>query len=192
MKPFVVNVADLVNRPGARRRERVEGRLAAPVKVVDSELRADVPVVVDVLLEWVSDGLLVTGTVEGAWEAPCRRCLNPARGDLRVEVQELFEADPRDGESYRLGHDFADLEPLAREALTLDLPLAPLCSEDCRGLCPTCGADLNLGDCDCPPPAADLRWAALDVLRSEHHSGAPPAWPDAAEEHSSIPGGDPE
>ena len=168
MKPFVVNVADLVHRPGARRRERVEGRLAAPVKVVDTELIAEIPVVVDTLLEWVSDGLLATGTVEGSWEAPCRRCLKAARGEMRVDFQELFEADPREGESYRLGHDFIDLEPLASEALTLNLPLAPLCTEDCLGLCPTCGADLNLGDCDCPPADADPRWAALDVLRTEH------------------------
>ena len=165
MKPFVVNVADLVNRPAARRRERVEGRLAAPVKVVDTALIAEVPVVVDALLEWVSDGLLATGTVDGSWEAPCRRCLKPARGELRVDFQELFEASPREGETYRLGHDSIDLEPLANEALTLNLPLAPLCQEDCRGLCPTCGADLNIGDCDCPPPAADVRWAALDALR---------------------------
>ena len=165
MKPFVVNVADLVNRPGARRRERIEGRLPGAAQVVDTRIRTEVPVVVDTLLEWVSDGLLATGTVEGAWDAPCRRCLKPAKGDLRVEFQELFEPRPREGESYRLGHDSIDFEPLAREALTLDLPLAPLCTEDCRGLCPTCGADLNMGDCDCPPVTSDLRWAALDVLR---------------------------
>lgn len=165
MKPFVVNIADLVNRPGARRRERVEGRLAGPVIVVDSSLRTEFPVVVDALLEWVSDGLLVTGTVDGAWEGLCRRCLGPVAGTRTVEVQELFESHPRDGESYQLGHDQVDLEPLARESLILDLPLAPLCSEDCRGLCPTCGADLNQGDCGCPPADADLRWAALDVLR---------------------------
>jgi uncharacterized protein len=165
MKPFVVNISDLVDKPGARRRERVEGRLAEPVTVVDSTLRNEVPVVVDALLEWVSDGLLATGTVEGAWEGPCRRCLTPVRGRLRTDVQELFESSPRDGESYRLGHDRVDLEPLARESLVLDLPLAPLCREDCRGLCPTCGADLNQGDCDCLPAEPDARWAALDVLR---------------------------
>ena len=171
MKPFVVNVADLVNKPGARRRERVEGRLGGPVTVVDSTIRADEPVVVDTLLEWVSDGLLGTGTVSGGWEGPCRRCLKPVRGELTVDVQELFEAQPREGESYRLQHDRIDLEPLAREALTLDLPLAPLCIADCRGLCPTCGADLNLGDCGCAPPAADPRWSALDVLRSQFEQG---------------------
>jgi uncharacterized protein len=165
VSPFVVNVADLVNRPGARRRERVEGRLPGPITVVDSAIRSDVPVVVDVLLEWVSDGLLATGTVDGAWEGPCRRCLGPVDGELHVDVQELFEATPREGESYRLGHHTVDLEPLAREALTLDLPLAPLCSAGCRGLCATCGADLNAGDCGCPPADADPRWAGLDALR---------------------------
>ena len=168
MNPFVVNVADLLNRPGARRRERVEARLAdADVTVVDSSIRTEVPVVVDVVLEWVSDGLLATGTVDGAWEGPCRRCLGPVRGERHVAVQELFEANPRDGESYPLGHHTVDLEPLAREALTLDLPLAPLCAEDCRGLCPTCGADLNQGDCGCPPAAVDTRWGALDALRGQ-------------------------
>jgi uncharacterized protein len=167
VKPFVVNVADLVNRPGARRRERVEGRLAAPVTVVDTGIRPDRPVVVEAMLEWVSDGILATGTVHGGWRAPCRRCLQPAEGDLHVDFQELFEPRPTEGESYRLGHDAIDLEPLAREALTLDLPLAPLCAPGCRGLCPSCGADRNLGGCDCPPAGADPRWAALDVLRGE-------------------------
>lgn len=167
MKPFVVNVADLIHRPGARRRERVQGRLPAPVTVVDTALDAEVPAVVDTLLEWVSDGLLATGTVEGSWHAPCRRCLKPAHGELRVDFRELFEPHPREGESYRLGHDTIDLEPLASEALTLSLPLAPLCAQDCRGLCPTCGADLNLEECGCPPPDADPRWAALDVLRTQ-------------------------
>ncbi len=164
MNPFLVNVADLVGRPGARRRERVEGRLAEPVTVVDSTLRTEVPVVVDTLLEWVSDGLLATGTADGAWDGPCRRCLRPVAGMLHVDFQELFEPVPRDGESYPLGHDRVDLEPLARESLVLDLPLVPLCRDDCRGLCPTCGADLNEGDCQCPPAGGDTRWAALDGL----------------------------
>jgi uncharacterized protein len=166
VKPFVVNVADLVNRPGARRREVVEARLAGgPITLVDSTIRTDVAVVVDSVLEWVSDGLLATGAVDGAWRGPCRRCLGPVEGELHVGFQELFEPVARDGESYPLGHHTVDLEPLAREALALDLPLAPLCSPDCRGLCPSCGADLNAGPCGCAPAGGDPRWAALDALR---------------------------
>ncbi len=61
-------------------------------------------------------------------------------------------------------HDQVDLELVSREAILLDLPLAPLCREDCAGLCPTCGIDLNEGACDCAPSTADPRWSALDAL----------------------------
>ena len=127
MKPFVVNVADLVKRPGARRRERVEARLTGPaVTVVDASLRTDVPVVVDTLLEWVSDGLLATGTVDGAWEGVCRRCLGPAGGELHVDFQELFESNPRDGESYRLGHDQIRLGRSGQHVIELGLGRAEI------------------------------------------------------------------
>ena len=60
-----------------------------------------------------------------------------------------------------------DLEAPVREVLMLELPLAPLCAPDCLGICPTCGVDRNERSCECPPPAADPRWAALDALRGE-------------------------
>jgi uncharacterized protein len=91
-------------------------------------------------------------------------------GELAVEFCELFEESPRDGESYQLRLDTIDLAPLVREAIMLELPLAPVCSPDCQGLCPTCGADLNDGPCGCAPTSGDPRWAALDVLRG---SGGP-------------------
>ena len=164
MKPFSVPVSDLLHRPGARRREHLAAHLDGVAMVVSSRVPRGSTVVVDLLLEWVTDGLLATGTVTAPWVGECRRCLEPAGGDLQVEFRELFESTPREGESYRLGHDTVDLEPLVREAVTLDLPLAPLCRPDCRGLCSGCGADLNLGECSCRPEPADGRWSALSVL----------------------------
>jgi len=81
-------------------------------------------------------------------------------------VRERFEdeAGPGDDEAYPLAHDLLDLAPLARDAILLDLPLAPLCREDCAGLCPYCGIDLNDETCDCQGPV-DPRWATLDELR---------------------------
>ena len=70
----------------------------------------------------------------------------------------------RDEEAYPLTGDELDLEPLARDAVLLELPLAPLCAEDCQGLCPTCGANRNTETVRLRP-AADPRWAALDALR---------------------------
>ena len=74
-------------------------------------------------------------------------------------------ADEEDEETYPLRGELLDLQPLIRDALLLELPLAPLCSEDCQGLCPTCGADLNDGPCDCDHAPSDPRWAALDLLK---------------------------
>jgi uncharacterized protein len=168
VRPFLVNVADLVHRPGAHRRERV----AAPIdglRVVDASVPRGAEVVVDTLLEWVSDGILASGVASAPWTGECRRCLGPVGGELRVEFRELFTGSPTDGESYPLRADHIDLGPLAREALLLDLPLAPLCADACLGLCPTCGADLNRGACQCATEAVDPRWAALDALRGESH-----------------------
>jgi uncharacterized protein len=70
----------------------------------------------------------------------------------------------QDEDVYPLSGDELDLEPLAHDAVMLDLPLAPLCSVDCLGLCPRCGENWNVTRCDCPPEG-DPRWSALDVLR---------------------------
>jgi len=164
--PFRVNVADLVHRPGSARREQVSGRIDG-LRVVGTSVPANAEIVVDALLEWVSEGVLATGRALAPWTGECRRCLGPVGGDLVVEFRELFEEAPREGESYPLRGDHVDLEPLARESVLLDLPLAPLCAASCLGLCPTCGADLNAGACSCTGPSPDPRWAALDVLRGD-------------------------
>ena len=93
----------------------------------------------------------------------------PDRGDRSGagEFQELFEPDSAEGETYPLHHEQVDLEPLARETLLVELPLAPLCRQECRGLCPICGEDLNRGACHCPPATGDPRWEALDELRDQ-------------------------
>ena len=160
---LVVNVADLLYRPGARRRFQGSAPLDA-LRVVGSTVPARSEVAVDALLEWVNDGVLASGTATAPWEAECRRCLAPVRGEVTAEFRELFEQDWREGDSYPLKGDRIDLAPLAREALLLELPMAPLCRDGCKGLCPTCGADLNNGPCGCPAGDRDPRWAALDRL----------------------------
>jgi uncharacterized protein len=162
---LVVNVADLLYRPGARRRFQGSAPLDA-LQVVGSTVPAQTEVTVDALLEWVNDGILASGTATAPWEAECRRCLGPVRGEVTAEFRELFEQDSREGESYPLKGDRIDLGPLAREALLLELPLAPLCRDDCKGLCPSCGKDLNAGPCECPADERDPRWATLDGLKN--------------------------
>jgi uncharacterized protein len=161
---FLVNIADLLHRPGARRREHVVGPVEA-MRVMDTSVADGATASVDTLLEWVTDGVLATGTASTEWMGLCRRCLSPIGGRVEASFQELFEPRARDdGETYPLRGDRIDLGPLAREALLLELPLAPVCREDCLGLCPTCGADRNAGPCGCLPADRDPRWAGLEGL----------------------------
>jgi uncharacterized protein len=161
---LVVNVTELLRRPASRKEVHVQVP-SEGFTVVDSTVPAGAPVDVDLELESLSDGIVVTGHVRAPWEAACRRCLGPAGGTLDVEVQELYQVHPESDEAFALDGDLLDLEPVVREALLLELPLAPLCRADCAGLCPECGADRNVTDCGHRPAASDARWAALDDLR---------------------------
>ena len=166
MKPFVVNVADLLHRPGHRRAEHLSGPLPG-LAVTGSRVPDGAEVTLDLVLEPVQEGILASGTLRAPWAGECRRCLLAAAGEVAAGFRELFEDDPTEGESYPLRHEQVDLEPLAREVVLLELPQAPLCREECLGLCPKCGVDLNEGPCDCVPEDRDPRWAALDVLRTD-------------------------
>jgi uncharacterized protein len=160
---LVVSVADLLRRPGHRREFELRGSiggLTSAGTVVDSADEVDV----HVGLEAIPEGVVADGQVSAHWHAECRRCLTGVNGQVDVGFRELFERQPKEGETYPLGHEEIDLDPLIREALLLALPLAPLCQAGCRGICPTCGADLNEGPCGCPPAGRDARWAALDDL----------------------------
>jgi uncharacterized protein len=116
------------------------------------------------VLDSVPGAVVVSGTVTAPWRGPCRRCLADADGTVRIDVREVFEDEPDPEQTYLLEGDRLDLEPLARDAVLLELPLAPLCREECAGICPTCGADRNVAPCQCSATPPDPRWAALDAL----------------------------
>ena len=108
------------------------------------------PLVVDVRLESVTEGVLVTGTVTGTVTGECGRCLTGFTEDLAVDFVELFaypdsatEETTDPDEVPRLDGDHLDLEPVVRDAVVLSLPLTPLCRPDCGGLCPECGERLD-------------------------------------------------
>jgi uncharacterized protein len=164
MSPLAVNATDLLRHPSSRRDVKVQVP-SEGLKVVDSVVPPGAPIDVDVELESLTDGIVVTGRVTAPWEGACRRCLGPAGGTLDVPVRELYQARPESDEAFAITGELLDLEPLVREAVLLELPLAPLCRPDCAGLCPECGADRNEGDCGHHGVAADPRWAALDDLR---------------------------
>ncbi|HEX2063609.1 MAG TPA: DUF177 domain-containing protein [Acidimicrobiales bacterium] len=162
--PFIVLLGELSRLVGARRAERRQGPIAG-LRVSGSAVPEGADVTVDVVLESVPKAVIARGSVSAPWSGECRRCLREASGALQAEVVEVFEEDPDPEETYPLEPDRLDLEPLARDAVLLELPLAPLCRADCRGLCPMCGADLNQAGCQCQVAGTDPRWAALNALR---------------------------
>ena len=127
------------------------------------------PVELDLRLEAVMEGVLVTGTAYASLAGECARCLEPISDDTEVTFQELFVYEDHalpeeDDEVSMLQDDLVDLEPLLRDAVVLALPFQPLCQDDCPGLCAECGARLADDPDHGHDDPVDPRWAALTQL----------------------------
>lgn len=122
----------------------------------------------------------VQGKIEAGVEVACDRCLAPVKVPLEVEFETAFipqEKAAAAEENVELRDedlvvdafegDAIDLDELVREQILLAVPSRHLCREDCKGLCPTCGADLNAGRCGCAHEETDPRWAALANWKSK-------------------------
>ena len=165
---LVTPVAELLRHPGERRHIALELR-ATEIDVGDAAVPDGSVLEIEADLESLSDAIVVSATVRAPWRAVCRRCLGPAHGQLVARFREVYAKPGRelatDDEVFPISADSIDLGPAVHEALALELPLAPLCSDACAGLCPICGVDRNHARCSCRVDNADPRWAALDVLR---------------------------
>jgi uncharacterized protein len=164
--PLVLDTRELGRRPGTMK--RVSKTVDAPAGWELELVRVPpaTPIALDLRLESVMDGVLVSGTATTTVTAECGRCLEPVSDSVTVEVQELFAYEPTgdDDEQPLLTGDFLDLEPLVRDAIVLGLPLNPVCDEDCLGLCSTCGVRLEDVEPDHAHDDLDPRWAALSQL----------------------------
>ncbi|HQZ00093.1 MAG TPA: DUF177 domain-containing protein [Propionicimonas sp.] len=123
------------------------------------------PVDLDLRLESVVEGVLVSGTAKVRLRGICARCLDEIDDQVEVDLQELYcypgkELD--DAEALHIEGELIDLEPVLRDAVVLDLPFTPLCQPDCAGLCPECGANLNRDPQHSHAEPIDPRWASLE------------------------------
>lgn len=120
----------------------------------------------DVVFTNAGTGVLLSGMVRAHATGECDRCLEPASFDIAGEIEEfyLFE-EPEDPEAYEDGYELlgedriVDLGEPINDAVVMDTPFVVLCKPDCRGLCPTCGINLNVEQCDCAAQA-EAEWAA--------------------------------
>ncbi len=133
------------------------------------------PVVVTGRLQATGEGRFYWhGTLRTVVTGECRRCLQPVSAAVTANAAALFTQDTEaleDPDAYPLASDATeiDLAPAVREELLLAVPRFLQCREDCRGLCPRCGQDLNAGPCGCAP-GADPRWQALESLKGKLRS----------------------
>ncbi|MFN0092005.1 MAG: YceD family protein [Acidimicrobiales bacterium] len=159
-----VNVVDLLRRPGVQRAfERtalLDDLALSHIRVVPGE-----PIELDLVLEAIPEGIVVTGRIGARWEGDCRRCAEPTSGRLDIDLREIFSPRPIEGETYPLAHDSLDLAPMVREAVLTELPLAPLCRPDCPGPDPERFPTEPAEGGEPSEPSPDPRWAALDQLR---------------------------
>ncbi|HEX2723583.1 MAG TPA: DUF177 domain-containing protein [Gemmatimonadaceae bacterium] len=114
-----------------------------------------------------------SGNVSGQSHAPCRRCLTEVGVAVEEESHFIFSSEGEDSTDDPDVYPFdphattLDLRPAVREVWLLAVPAFVLCREDCKGLCATCGTDLNTGACDCVPAATASRWDALRAIRDQ-------------------------
>ncbi|MFF3291112.1 YceD family protein [Streptomyces sp. NPDC003023] len=178
---------ELGRRPGAL--QRISRTVDAPKDLGIADVIGvpeGAPVELDLRLESVMEGVLVTGTARAAAEGECVRCLEPLRHEVAADFQEMFtypEADDRsrsrtaepdddeeDEDRLFLEDGLFDLEPVLRDAVVLALPMQPVCRETCAGLCSECGVRLDENP-DHHHDAVDIRWAALQGLAETVQDG---------------------
>ena len=185
--PLVFDTHELGRRPGAL--QRLTRTIDAPKDLGIQEVIGvpeGSPMKLELRLESVMEGVLVTGTVRAQAEGECVRCLEPLELKLEAEFQEMFsypDADDRgrpkaepaddaedDEDMLFIEDGLFDLEPVLRDAVVLALPMQPVCQEDCPGLCAQCGARLA-DDPGHHHDAVDIRWAALQGLAGSLEDG---------------------
>ncbi len=169
--PLVLDISRLGRRPGTMTTvcETVPSPSRMGLDLIAIQPGAGVDL--DLRLESVSEGVLVTGTVRAPTRGECARCLTPIAGEIEIELTELFaypdSATESTTEADEVGHvvdDTVDLEQPIVDAVGLALPFAPVCSEDCPGLCPECGVALASAGPEHRHDLIDPRWAKLAAL----------------------------
>ena len=182
--PLVLDTVELGRRPGSMRRLQRTVQVAHDLGTEVIGVKAGTDIELDVRLESVMEGVLVSGTAHARATGECVRCLDDIEHQVEVTFQELYvypekkrrdgrphqgEGDEAEADEYELQDDLVELELVITHAVVPSLPFQPVCREDCPGLCSQCGARLA----DEPEHAhddIDPRWSALLDLRNDKES----------------------
>jgi DUF177 domain-containing protein len=172
---MIYNVAQLLkSAPGTTLDVDLDNEDELDLREGEADLAG--PVTGRLRLHRTNQGIYVDGMVSAPIRLQCTRCLRDFTETLEFPLREEFYptidvtsgvpvSGPHDADAFAINrHHEVDLREPIRQALVLALPMKPLHSEDCAGLCPRCGKDLNEGPCGCSPEESDNRFAALQGL----------------------------
>jgi uncharacterized protein len=177
--PLVVNIARLGRRPGSM--FAMHDTVASPARIGLEMIgiAPGAPLDLDLRVESVSEGVLVSGTLSAPITGECSRCLTPFTERIDVDLTELFaypdsltEATTEEDEVGRVINDFVDLRQPIVDAVGLEMPFSPVCRTDCPGLCPKCGVALATAEPDHHHDDIDPRWAKLATMLGSDQDGA--------------------
>lgn len=177
--PLTLNIARLGRRPGAVL--SVHDTVPCPSRIGLEliSIERGAPLDLDLRVESVSEGVLVTGTLAAPITGECARCLTAFSGRVTVVLTELFaypdsvtEATTEEDEVGHVIGDIVDLEQPIIDAVGMELPFSPVCRPDCPGLCPQCGVALATAEPDHYHHQIDPRWAKLSDISTA--SGSAP------------------
>ena len=163
----MLNVHDLIGHPGMARTVDLLGTIDGLATELVA-LPEDAMLGGALSLESVIEGVFVAGSITGTWRLRSARCLTEETRPFTVEIGELVtpvvtDPDEANDDDYVLVDEQIDIDQIVRDAIGVEMPFAPLCRPDCRGLCPTCGGNRNLGECP-GHDAIDPRFAVLSEL----------------------------
>lgn len=143
---LILQVKDLMHKPGTMKEVELEHLLPEDLGTEIIHVKKGTKLVLDVRLESVHEGILVTAGGETSAVTECSRCLDQMSLPIRIDIQELFLYQPQNEDDFFIDQDRIDLEQSLIDAVVPNLPIQPLCSDDCSGLCADCGEKLELGE----------------------------------------------
>ncbi len=180
---YTFNTHELARRAGEMKEYELDIEVAEKLGVDLISVPAGEIIEVDARLESVTEGILLTAQIFAVAKGECTRCLDPIEIEIERKIQELYyyaqkaqrpkkkktqeEDDVGEDDELMMDGDIMDLEPPIRDAIVLDLPINPLCRDDCPGLCPECGGKWAELPADHAHEVIDARWAGLSGLDLE-------------------------
>lgn len=166
--PLAIDISRLGRRPGSLMTYAQTVPSPSRIGLELLGIDAGAPLELDLQLQSVSEGVLVTGSVSGPTTGECSRCLGPISGEVAIDVTELFAYPGSTTEATTdaddIGHvvdDTVDIEQIVVDEIGMALPFSPVCTPDCPGLCPDCGVRLTEAEPGHHHDKIDPRWAKL-------------------------------